>query len=54
MAAFAVNIDLINKNPNAKFPIKHGQDLEGTFLATFNISLYDFEPKGDNCSKVII
>lgn len=52
MGSFAINISMIKKFSNAKFPIKYNGYLEQTFLQDFQVPLADFEPKANMCTQV--
>ncbi|CAB3405277.1 unnamed protein product [Caenorhabditis bovis] len=55
MAAFAVSLELVNRNKNAQFSyeVPRGYQ-ESTFLEKLGIHRYNMEPLAENCTKVYV
>lgn len=55
MAAFAVNITLVNQHPDAEFSyqVQRGYQ-ESHFLTSLELKRSDLEPKSDYCTKVYV
>lgn len=53
MAGFAINLELIFKNPNATMPYKAGYE-EDEFLKSIDLKLENIEPKAKNCTEVLV
>lgn len=52
MAGFAVNVKLLMKHEDAKFPFIVGYE-EDVLLKKLGLELHQIEPKAENCSKVM-
>ena len=53
MAGFAVNLNYMSQYPNATMPFKGGYE-EDYFLRSLGITLELIEPKGSNCTEVLV
>uniref|UniRef100_A0A914I1X9 Galactosylgalactosylxylosylprotein 3-beta-glucuronosyltransferase n=1 Tax=Globodera rostochiensis TaxID=31243 RepID=A0A914I1X9_GLORO len=55
MASFAVNISRILTHADGGFSYRTPRGyLESNFLISLNVTLNEFEPKADNCTKVYV
>ena len=53
MAGFAVNLNYLDKYPNATMPFKAGYE-EDAFLKSIGLKIDDIEPKGKNCTETYV
>lgn len=53
MAGFAVNINHLNKYPNASMPYKAGYE-EDSFLKSIGLKIDEIEPKASDCTEVYV
>lgn len=52
MASFAINLQLILKNPDAKFNLNSSVGYQESTIISQLIDLKNLEPKAENCTKV--
>ena len=52
MASFGVNANFLRLKPNARFHLASVGNYETMFLRDL-VKIFELEPKGDNCQKVI-
>lgn len=53
MAGFAVNLAYMAEYPNASMPFKPGYE-EDYFLRSIALTLDKIEPKGNNCTEILV
>ncbi|XP_061394056.1 galactosylgalactosylxylosylprotein 3-beta-glucuronosyltransferase S isoform X1 [Musca vetustissima] len=53
MAGFAVNLAYMSEHPNASMPYKPGYE-EDYFLRSIGLTLDMIEPKGNNCTEILV
>ncbi|XP_065358337.1 galactosylgalactosylxylosylprotein 3-beta-glucuronosyltransferase S isoform X2 [Calliphora vicina] len=53
MAGFAVNLAYMSEYPNASMPFKPGYE-EDYFLRSIALTLDKIEPKGNNCTEILV
>lgn len=53
MAGFAVNLEYLERSPNATMPYKAGFE-EDEFLKSIGLKIIDIEPKAKNCSEILV
>ncbi|XP_013400799.1 galactosylgalactosylxylosylprotein 3-beta-glucuronosyltransferase 3 isoform X1 [Lingula anatina] len=54
MAGFAINLQLMLKNPQANFKIRVPRGYQESELLKHLVTMQDLEPKAENCSKVLV
>ncbi|BHF73008.1 hypothetical protein SprV_0401608100 [Sparganum proliferum] len=55
MAAFAVNLELIHRYPNAAFDYVHANEQEGWILSQLGFkNAYELEPKASGCTEILV
>jgi beta-1,3-glucuronyltransferase len=50
MAGFAVNLNYMEKYPNASMPYKAGYE-EDAFLKSIDLKIHEIEPKANDCTE---
>lgn len=53
MAGFAVGLRYLADFPNASMPYKAGYE-EDSFLKSIGLKIEEIEPKGNNCTEVLV
>lgn len=53
MAGFAINLEYLERSPNATMPYKAGFE-EDEFLKSIGLKIIDIEPKARNCSEILV